>query len=106
MEKLTKRQSEVLAMIKKYMLDNGAPPTRADIAHIMGFRSPNAAEDHLQALAKKKAIELIPGFSRGIRLSQHMNRVYTPIFPQSILYTGIPDIKPWISPNLSMRPAN
>ncbi|KZX82257.1 repressor LexA [Oleiphilus sp. HI0009] len=70
MEKLTKRQSEVLALIKTYVDETGYPPTRAEIANALGFRSPNAAEDHIKALAKKGAIEIVPGASRGIRLPQ------------------------------------
>jgi repressor LexA len=68
MTKLTKRQAEILALIETQLSKKGSPPTRAEIARLMGFRSPNAAEDHLRALAKKKVIELIPGTSRGIRL--------------------------------------
>lgn len=68
MQKLTARQQQVLAFIKEYMSINGYPPTRVDIAKELGFRSPNAAEDHLRALARKGAIEMIPGASRGIRL--------------------------------------
>lgn len=68
MQKLTARQQQVLSFIKEYMVGNGYPPTRVDIARELGFRSPNAAEDHLKALARKGAIEMIPGASRGIRL--------------------------------------
>lgn len=68
MQKLTTRQQQVLDFIKEYMGSNGYPPTRVDIAKELGFRSPNAAEDHLKALARKGAIEMIPGASRGIRL--------------------------------------
>ncbi len=68
MKNLTARQSEVLAYIREYIIESGMPPTRADIAKALGFRSANAAEDHLKALARKGAIELIPGTSRGIRL--------------------------------------
>lgn len=68
MEKLTKRQAQILKMIRKFMDAEGFPPTRAEIADKMGFRSPNAAEDHLRALDRKGAIELLPGASRGIRL--------------------------------------
>ncbi len=70
MEKLTARQSEVLQLIKNYIEDTGYPPTRADIARELGFRSPNAAEEHLKALARKGAIEIIAGASRGIRLPE------------------------------------
>ncbi|WP_415896199.1 transcriptional repressor LexA [Neptuniibacter sp. PT34_22] len=68
MMKLTKRQTEVLDCIKRHIGDTGYPPTRADIARDLGFKSANAAEEHLKALAKKGAIEIIPGTSRGIRV--------------------------------------
>ena len=68
MDKLTHRQTVVLDFIKSYIADSGYPPTRADIARELGFRSPNAAEEHLRALARKGAIEMTPGRSRGIRL--------------------------------------
>jgi repressor LexA len=68
MIKLTTRQSEVLDFIKYYIEDTGYPPTRADIARELGFKSANASEEHLKALARKGAIEMIPGASRGIRL--------------------------------------
>jgi len=70
MIKLTTRQSEVLALIKQNIDETGYPPTRAEIAKSLGFRSANAAEDHIKALAKKGAIEIVPGASRGIRLTQ------------------------------------
>lgn len=66
--KLTARQQQVLALIQRTIERTGAPPTRAEIAAELGFRSPNAAEDHLQALARKGAIVLVSGTSRGIRL--------------------------------------
>ncbi len=68
MVKLTTRQEQVLQLIKDYMDDTGYPPTRAEIATELGFRSANAAEEHLRALARKGAIEMVPGASRGIRL--------------------------------------
>jgi len=68
MLKLTPRQAEILAFIKRCLDDNGFPPTRAEIAHELGFKSPNAAEEHLKALARKGAIEMTPGASRGIRI--------------------------------------
>ena len=68
MIKLTARQEQVLALVKRHIEDTGYPPTRADIAHELGFKSPNAAEEHLKALARKGAIEVIPGASRGIRI--------------------------------------
>ncbi len=67
--KLTKRQQVVLDLIRAEILHTGFPPTRAEIAKALGFRSANAAEDHLRALARKGAIELTPGASRGIRLN-------------------------------------
>ncbi len=72
MIKLTKRQSEILSLIEEHVEATGAPPTRAEIAKRMHFRSPNAAEDHLRALARKGAIELVSGTSRGIRLLNKM----------------------------------
>ena len=68
MLKLTPRQAEILAFIKRCLEDNGYPPTRAEIAQELGFKSPNAAEEHLKALARKGVIELVSGTSRGIRL--------------------------------------
>ena len=68
MEKLTQRQQQVLDLIREHIDDTGYPPTRADIANKLGFKSANAAEEHLKALARKGAIEIIPGASRGIRL--------------------------------------
>lgn len=65
---LTARQAEILDLIRSYVAEEGCPPTRAEIATSLGFRSPNAAEDHLRALERKGAIELVPGASRGIRL--------------------------------------
>lgn len=68
MIKLTPRQTEVLSFIKRCLDDNGFPPTRAEIAQALGFKSPNAAEEHLRALQRKGAIEMTPGASRGIRI--------------------------------------
>jgi repressor LexA len=65
---LTARQSQILDLIRGYIADEGCPPTRAEIANILGFRSPNAAEDHLRALQRKGYIEIVAGSSRGIRL--------------------------------------
>ncbi|MEQ8485240.1 MAG: transcriptional repressor LexA [Pseudomonadales bacterium] len=70
MDHLTPRQAQVLDLIRQHISDTGYPPTRADIAERLGFRSPNAAEEHLKALARKGAIEMIPGTSRGIRLPE------------------------------------
>jgi len=70
MKDLTKRQQEILTMIRDFMDDSGFPPTRADICRVMGFNSPNAAEEHLRTLERKGAIEMLAGASRGIRLKQ------------------------------------
>lgn len=69
MRPLTARQEEVLNLIKTTMADTGMPPTRAEIARQLGFRSANAAEEHLKALARKGVIEILPGTSRGIKLN-------------------------------------
>ena len=66
--KLTARQQQILDLIQSAIARTGAPPTRAEIASELGFRSANAAEEHLQALARKGVIELVSGTSRGIRL--------------------------------------
>ena len=66
--KLTARQQQILDLIQQAIANTGAPPTRAEIAAELGFKSANAAEEHLQALARKGAIELVSGTSRGIRL--------------------------------------
>ena len=68
MKNLTVKQQQILDYIKEHLNLTGFPPTRSDIAIEMGYKSPNAAEDHLRALARKGAIEIIPGTSRGIRL--------------------------------------
>lgn len=65
---LTPRQRQILDWITAQSARGGAPPTRAEIASAFGFRSPNAAEEHLRALARKGAIEIAPGRSRGIRV--------------------------------------
>lgn len=71
MIKLTARQQDVLDLIKTKMEQTGCPPTRAEIARELGFKSANAAEEHIKALARKGAIEVIEGASRGIRLPHH-----------------------------------
>lgn len=70
MRPLTPRQAEILELIKRNIADTGMPPTRAEIARRLGFKSANAAEEHLKALAKKGCIEIMPGTSRGIKLTQ------------------------------------
>ncbi len=70
MEPLTPRQREILDLIRSHTEATGYPPTRSEIAAALGFRSVNAAVEHLKALARKGAIELVPGASRGIRLRE------------------------------------
>jgi len=70
MNELTARQAEVLQLIADFLQATGFPPTRAEIAKQLGFRSANAAEDHLRALERKGYIEMMPGASRGIRLRE------------------------------------
>lgn len=65
---LTSRQQQILDLVKQHIDNTGYPPTRAEIAKELGFKSPNAAEEHLRALARKGVIEMISGTSRGIRL--------------------------------------
>ena len=72
MDELTKRQQEILRMIREFIADSGFPPTRADICRAMGFNSPNAAEEHLRTLERKGAIEMLAGASRGIRLIEEL----------------------------------
>jgi len=68
MRELTPRQRQILFLVQKVIRETGMPPTRAEIAKALKFRSVNAAEEHLRALERKGAIELVPGASRGIRL--------------------------------------
>jgi repressor LexA len=75
MELLTARQKQIFDLIKDNLEETGYPPTRAEIAQTLGFRSANAAEDHLRALARKGVIEMIPGASRGIRVVQQFNGI-------------------------------
>ncbi len=75
MKLLTPRQAEVLALIKECMQQTGMPPTRAEIALRLGFKSANAAEEHLKALARKGVIHIMPGTSRGIQLLQQEDEV-------------------------------
>lgn len=70
MKPLTPRQQQIFELIKDKIDVTGMPPTRAEIARELGFRSANAAEEHLKALARKNVIEIIPGASRGIRIVQ------------------------------------
>ncbi len=72
MRQLTPRQKEILQMIQEFIADYGMPPTRADIARELGFKSANAAEEHLRALQKKGVLVLVPGASRGIQLKDSL----------------------------------
>ena len=72
MKGLTPRQSQILHMIQEFIADYGMPPTRAEIARELGFKSANAAEEHLRALQRKGALELVPGASRGIQLKDSL----------------------------------
>jgi repressor LexA len=67
---LTSRQRQILEWIASYIEANAMPPTRAEIAAGLGFSTPSSAEDHLRALARKGALELLPGSSRGLRLKR------------------------------------
>lgn len=71
MNALTTRQARILAYIKSYLQETGYPPTRSEIAAEMGYRSANAAEEHLRALARKGHIEMIAGTSRGVRVLEN-----------------------------------
>ena len=70
MRPLTPRQQQIFDLIRENISATGMPPTRAEIAEFFGFKSANAAEEHLKALAKKGYIEMLPGTSRGIRLAE------------------------------------
>ncbi len=72
MRQLTPRQSQILEMIQEFIAETGMPPTRADIANALGFKSANAAEEHLRALQRKGVLDLIPGASRGIQLKDSL----------------------------------
>ena len=72
MAQLTPRQSQILNMIQEFIADSGMPPTRAEIARELGFKSANAAEDHLRALQRKGVLDLVPGTSRGIQLKDSL----------------------------------
>ena len=72
--KLTARQEEILQLVQDSIAENGAPPTRSEIAQRLGFASANAAEEHLKALAKKGYLELSPGTSRGIKICESLRQ--------------------------------
>lgn len=87
MIKLTARQQQILDLIREAIDNTGFPPTRAEIANELGFKSANAAEEHLQALARKGAIEISPGTSRGIRLigASIVEAPHAPAVPAALL---------------------
>lgn len=72
MRQLTPRQTQILEVIQDFIAETGMPPTRAEIARELGFKSPNAAEEHLRALQKKGVLDLVPGASRGIQLKDSL----------------------------------
>ena len=72
MQELTPRQTEILELIQDFIAETGMPPTRAEIARELGFKSANAAEEHLRALKRKGVLELVPGASRGIQLKDSL----------------------------------
>ena len=72
MRELTPRQKQILEMIQEFIADTGMPPTRAEIARQLGFKSANAAEEHLRALQRKGVLDLLPGASRGIQLKDSL----------------------------------
>ncbi len=90
MIKLTARQEQILNLIKDAIENTGFPPTRAEIASELGFKSANAAEEHLQALARKGAIEISPGTSRGIRLLGVNAEPAAPKVPAALLMMSLP----------------
>jgi repressor LexA len=72
MRELTPRQKQILEMIQDFIAETGMPPTRAEIARQLGFKSANAAEEHLRALQRKGVLDLLPGASRGIQLKDSL----------------------------------
>jgi len=95
MLKLTARQEQILGLIRDAIENTGFPPTRAEIAQTLGFRSANAAEEHLQALARKGVIEISRGTSRGIRLTDNAHdkpggRTIAQSVPAGILQLNLP----------------
>ena len=75
MKALTARQQQILEVIQSLIEEKGVPPTRAELARTLGFKSPNAAEEHLRTLARKGIITLLPGAARGIRITDPPNPV-------------------------------
>ena len=72
MQELTPRQRQILELIQDFIAETGMPPTRAEIARELGFKSANAAEEHLRALQRKGVLDLVPGASRGIQLKDSL----------------------------------
>lgn len=84
MQQFTTRQLEILAMIRQWIFDHGRPPTRSEIANAFGFKSPNAAEQHLKALARKGALTLQHNTSRGIQLAEELlDSALDPLLPSN-----------------------
>jgi repressor LexA len=80
MRQLTPRQTQILEVIQDFIAETGMPPTRAEIARELGFKSANAAEEHLRALQKKGVLDLVPGASRGIQLKDSLrNQIGLPL---------------------------
>jgi repressor LexA len=80
MRPLTPRQTQILEVIQDFIAETGMPPTRAEIARELGFKSANAAEEHLRALQKKGVLDLVPGASRGIQLKDSLrNQIGLPL---------------------------
>lgn len=99
MQKLTERQQQIFDLIRESIAQNGMPPTRAEIAQALGFRSPNAAEEHLKALARKGVIELTAGTSRGIRVKATDTQLArTPGVPDVPTDLPHPMTTPWMLP--------
>jgi repressor LexA len=98
MQKLTERQQQIFDLIRASIAQNGMPPTRAEIAQALGFRSPNAAEEHLKALARKGVIELTAGTSRGIRIKADTTLARTPGVPDVPSDLPHPATTPWMLP--------
>ena len=88
MKHLTDRQQEILSFIEAHIAQTGYPPTRAEICQALGFRSPNAAEEHLKALVRKGAISMVAGASRSIRLLQDNSQPASPHSQKNQKATG------------------
>ena len=112
MRDLTPRQRQILQLVQRAIHETGMPPTRAEIAKTLKFRSVNAAEEHLRALERKGAIELLPGMSRGIRLKDSMReQMGLPLVGrvaagQPILAEEHIEARLQIDPNLFKKPAH